>query len=115
MKVRVELDKRRIKNRHGSAIKQVQYTLDSQVQKDSNFYAPRDQGTLQESSVIHSKLGSGEIVWLTPYARRLYYNPQYNFSKVKNPNARGLWFEAAKSNKLSEWLRLADAKFKSIF
>lgn len=30
----------------------------------------------------------------TPYARRLYYHPEYNFSKEENPNAGAGWFDA---------------------
>jgi Minor capsid protein len=78
------------------AFKKGQYMLDNQVLKDSNYYAPQDQRFLIKSSILHSDLGNGKIVWQTPYAKRLYYNPQYNFSKDKNPNARGLWFEYAK-------------------
>jgi len=28
-----------------------------------------------------------------PYARRLYFHPEYNFSKEENPNAGAQWFE----------------------
>ena len=44
-----------------------------------------------------SDFEKGKVIWQTPYARRLFYNPQYNFSKDANPNARGLWAEHAKS------------------
>lgn len=115
MKVTVKLNKRRIMNRYSGSIRETQYRLDSQVQKDSNFYAPRYRGDLQDSSVIHSRLGSGEVVWRTPYARRLYYNPQYNFSKDKNANARGLWFEAAKSFRGRSWIALAQSVFRRNF
>lgn len=28
-----------------------------------------------------------------PYARRLYYHPEYNFQTVNNPNAQGRWLD----------------------
>ena len=28
-----------------------------------------------------------------PYARRLYYHPEYNFHKEENPDAKGRWLE----------------------
>lgn len=28
-----------------------------------------------------------------PYPRRLYFHPEYNFRKDKNPKAGGMWFE----------------------
>lgn len=31
-----------------------------------------------------------------PYARRLYFHPEYNFDKGENPNAGGKWFEPYK-------------------
>lgn len=85
-----------------------QMVLDQQVLKDSNYYIPKDQGYLEQSAILNSKIGEGEIIWRTPYARRLYYNPQYNFSTDRNPNARGLWFEEAKAAKRKEWIDLAE-------
>ena len=29
----------------------------------------------------------------TPYARRLYFHPEYNFNQDKNAHAGGLWFQ----------------------
>lgn len=84
--------------------KQAQARLDQIVLKDSNQFAPMQEGTLITSSLTASKIGQGQLIWDTPYARRLYWNPQYNFSKNVNPNARGLWFEAAKSVYLHKWL-----------
>lgn len=60
---------------------------------------PFDTGKLQESmggidqfregDELHTALGLGD----TPYARRMYFHPEYNFQKVNNPNAQGLWAE----------------------
>lgn len=81
----------------------------SEVLKDSNYYAPQHTGNLIASSERDSDFERGKLVWDTKYARRLYYNPQYNFSKDKNPNARGLWFEAAKSNFFDRWMKVLEA------
>lgn len=58
---------------------------------------PRDTGTLENEGtfVDYTNLNKGtcSIVSSTPYARRLYYHPEYNFSTSENPNARGKWFE----------------------
>lgn len=58
---------------------------------------PRDTGALQNEStfVDYSKSSQGKcsIVSSTPYARRLYYHPEYHFQTAENPNARGKWFE----------------------
>lgn len=57
---------------------------------------PKDKGELERSMFIddtNMRTGRVRIITDTPYARRLYYNPQYNFSTDANPNSRGLWFE----------------------
>lgn len=58
---------------------------------------PRDTGNLQGESFFvdtsQSQSGRVSLVHSTPYARRLYFHPEYNFSKAENPNAKGKWFE----------------------
>ena len=64
--------------------------------KDSQTI-PFDSGVLQNDStyVDFSKAQQGEarIVSDTPYARRLYFHPEYNFNQEHNPHAGGQWFE----------------------
>lgn len=74
------------------------------VLTDSNFYIPKDTGALESSGRVEG--GGKSVSWNTPYAKRLYWNPQFNFSKDANPNARGLWFEEAKQQKIDEWKRM---------
>lgn len=58
---------------------------------------PFDTGNLQNESMFvdYSKASKGivTIVHSTPYARRLYYHPEYNFRTHENPNSKGEWFE----------------------
>lgn len=58
---------------------------------------PFDTGQLQNRStfVDDSKASSGKVLVVsdTPYARRLYFHPEYHFSDKENPNAGGAWFE----------------------
>lgn len=58
---------------------------------------PRDTGNLQNESFFvdynDSRNGKVQLVHSTPYARRMYYHPEYRFQKEENPNAKGLWFE----------------------
>ena len=84
--------------------------LTEQVVKDSNYYIPKDTGNLEGSSLANSDYEAGQAVWATPYARRLYYNPEYNFSTDVNPNASGLWFERAKDERINEWERIVGSK-----
>lgn len=60
---------------------------------------PKDVGTLElsagvidqhfEGEEVHTTLGVGD----TPYARRLYHHPEYNFQQTNNQNAQGKWAE----------------------
>src|SRR5690554_5567507 len=102
-RVTVKTDLKRIAPKISKVVQKAHFTLDQQVLKDSNNYAPMDTGNLINSSINASKIGDGQLIWDTPYAKRLYYNPQYNFSKDKNPNAGGLWFERAKSKHQRDW------------
>ena len=57
---------------------------------------PFDTGNLQNESTFvddsKSKEGKVTIAHNTPYARRMYYHPEYHFQKHENPNARGKWY-----------------------
>lgn len=89
-------------------IGKAQAALDIQVIKDSNFFCPHDQGTLQASALTASNIGQGSLMWATPYARRQYYEAP-NKSHDMNPNARMKWFEEAKAIHLADWLGVAEA------
>ena len=69
---------------------------------------PRDTGTLQnESTFVYTQdiaNGKVQIISSTPYVRRLYYHPEYNFHQSPwvddkgkrhegNANAKGRWLD----------------------
>ena len=58
---------------------------------------PFDTGNLQNESTFvdysESNQGKVSLVSSTPYARRLYYHPEYNFQADENSNAKGNWYE----------------------
>ena len=58
---------------------------------------PRDTGNLQNESTFvdysHAKRGKVSIVSSTPYARRLYFHPEYHFQTFENAFASGKWYE----------------------
>lgn len=86
--------------------KRLQVILTNQVLQDSQKYIPMAEGILMASGNRHTRPEAGQVIWSTVYARRLYYNPQFNFRTDVNPNARGLWFEAAKSRYRNEWVAM---------
>lgn len=58
---------------------------------------PFDTGNLQNESTFADYSGSAngttKIISSTPYARRLYFHPEYNFSTKEHTNAQGKWLE----------------------
>lgn len=58
---------------------------------------PFDTGHLEEDSFFadysDSSKGKATLVTSTPYARRLYFHPEYDFQTDENPNAGGNWYE----------------------
>lgn len=100
-----------IKNEIGQDINKAQAPLDAMILQDSNYFCPLKTGKLQQSAIINSRIGSGELVWRTPYARRQYYEyhkPPYQ----PNPNACGKWVEAAKARWFEKWVRFVNEYIK---
>lgn len=57
---------------------------------------PKDTGEMERSGFVDtSNLDTMQvaIVFDTPYARRLYWHPEYSFRTDKNENAQGLWMQ----------------------
>ena len=77
---------------------------------------PFDTGNLQNDSTFlddsQKEQGRLSVVSATPYARRLYYHPEYNFRSTNNRNAGGKWFEPYISGKKSDFVVNA---FKELF
>lgn len=65
---------------------------------------PMEKGTLSGEAFFcdYSQSGEGTVslVHSTPYARRLYFHPEYNYRKDFHENAKGQWFE--------DWLEEGD-------
>lgn len=81
----------------------VQKFVDSEVIRHMDSYTPFKSGALKSSPQGQSTIGSGKITQQTPYAKRLYYNPQYNFNEA--PRRGGKWFERMKQNHKSDILK----------
>lgn len=76
---------------------------------------PKDTGTLEGdgSFVDKSELMNSiaRIVFDTPYARRLYWHPEYNFRHDKNPNAKGKWMDDYLYGEKKEFIKDTYSKF----
>ena len=94
----IKLNKGVINKLNKAAIVSLEQTADA-IQSDIKQAGimPFDKGTLQNTATFvdydGSSKGEVQIVSSTPYARRLYYHPEYNFNTAENVNASGKWFE----------------------
>lgn len=90
------------------SINSSQEFIDTECLRLSEKFMPFDQHTLIESGTLCTQIGSGEVMWRTPYARRLYFHPEYNFSTEHNPQAGGYWFERMKQQYKDKILKGAE-------
>lgn len=88
-----------------------QTIIDSETLRYSEQFTPRRDGNLIRSGIRNTILGSGEIKYKTPYARRLYFNPQYNF--YEKPQRGAYWFERMKAKYKNIILKTARRGFNS--
>ena len=69
----------------------VQKAVDAAVIRYCSPYVPFEEGILEGSAAVATRLGSGEVSYDTPYARYLYYGEIYgpNIPIVENGNIVG--------------------------
>lgn len=86
---------KKLTDAHIKALEQTAEALHTEVVQAQVM--PYDSGHMQDDATAvdysQAKNGTVSLVTQTPYARRMYYHPEYNFRKDKNPNAQGQWFE----------------------
>lgn len=79
---------------------EVQKYIDSEVIRLSDPYVPFDTGMLKHSAISATVIGSGVVVYNTPYASKQYYG---------NRGVKGLrgprWFERMKADRREDILR----------
>lgn len=97
MKVTSNLDTSKLKQFEDEAMECL--ILTAEALKDNLVVSqtmPFDTGNMQNQQTFvdssEAKSGKVSVVTDTPYARRLYFHPEYNFQKVNNSNAGGMWF-----------------------
>jgi hypothetical protein len=97
MAVRIKFDQTKMTKLAEAQIQALEMTAED-ILSDivASQVVPKDVGTLERSKYVdnsHSKEGKAAVGFNTPYARRLYYHPEYNFRTDKNPNAQGRWMD----------------------
>jgi hypothetical protein len=106
----------------------VQKFVDSEIIRYMVPYTPMRNGLLSKSAVLGTKIGSGRIIYASPYARFQYYgyvmvsrvtgspyarqgeskvktNRMLHYNLKRHPKAQRLWFEVMKQDKKEALLR----------
>ncbi|EPB8219939.1 MAG: hypothetical protein E7J71_06845 [Clostridium perfringens] len=97
-KVTIKLDRTKINtliNARNKALEETTEAILSDIK--TSAVVPKDTGELERSGFVDlSRIDSGvtSIIFDTPYARRLYWHPEYNFRHDKNINAQGKWMQS---------------------
>lgn len=94
---RVELKMSVLAMLDGAQYKALEQTADATLTElRDRQVMPFDTGNLQNDStfVDDSRKDKVSIVSSTPYARRLYFHPEYNYRRGNNASAGGKWFES---------------------
>ena len=93
-----------VKREMREKVDRAQHILDTTIIRDTDPFVPMDTGMLARSVQTASRIGKGEIVYNTPYARKVYYNTHQHISTVHHPQASIMWFHHAKSIHEKRWL-----------
>lgn len=95
-------------------IQDVQAYVDSQVLRLSEPYIPKDTGILKQSGIMNTQIGTGQVKYRTPYARRWYYMParfeQGSGSGMNSIGRGNYWFHRMKREYLQRILQGARKK-----
>lgn len=123
----VRINTQAVSKLNKATIKALKDTADALLTEVTNAgVVPRDKGTLEDGFVDYTKADQGKVslVYSTPYARRLYYNPDgFKFhqsawiTKKKVRGKTGKWLKRrrkkikhdgnpnAKDHWLEDWLK----------
>lgn len=63
------------------------------ISAGSSISSTYENGSVATNSITKERGGRVSITTSSPQARRLYFHPEYNFSKLENPNAGGEWYK----------------------
>ena len=94
----------------------IEKTVDAVLTEIKNKQViPFDTGNLQNESTFadltNSRTGKAKIVSSTPYARRLYFHPEYHFQRQHNARAGSHWFEPWLKGEYKDHAKKIYAKF----
>lgn len=126
---KVKIDRQKIAQLSNAAVKALELTAEdvhTKVVPYIPFDCPTDKekargavgGTLSGEGTFVDKSdvaqGRVRIVSSTPYARRLYYHPEYNFDKGEHPQAQGRWFDTVDSKQVQKIFKFFLKKYGGV-
>ena len=80
----------------------IQKFIDNTVVRYMNPYIPMRTGILAKSVILGSRMGSGELVFVAPYSRKVYYSENMRFSKSRHRLAQAKWVEGMKAARMPQ-------------
>lgn len=118
-KVTIKLDDSKINAIINAKNKALEITTEAILSDiKTSAVVPKDTGELERSGFVDlSRIDDGitSINFDTPYARRLYWHPEYNFRQDKNPNAQGKWMQSYVDGDNTDFVIDTYSKFLKMF
>lgn len=111
---RIEFDVEKLVAKYNNRAKVAQTILDESVLKDTDQYVRYRSGVLARSARTASRIGKGQIIYDTPYAKEVYYNQASRVTRDIHPNATPKWFEASKKKNEKHWLSAVEKILKGV-
>lgn len=113
---KIKLNAPKIKQLDRAAITSLEKTVSALHTEVVNAQVmPFKSGNMQNDNTYedysNSKQGKVSLNTSTPYARRMYFHPEYNFQTTENANARGNWYEPWISGKEKNFCKNAFSQF----
>ena len=109
MTVRINIDPNKVQARvMGVWNDNILGPLSEEILADCNEYCKEDTGALIQSSIIHSQPTKGILKWVTPYAKRQYWDIETS----RTPGRTWKWCETAKKKWKDRWKNLAERWFR---
>lgn len=122
VKIDASLDLGPIKAKYGDAFTiggPIQQFIDSAVLNGVEPYVPMRIGTTTKSGILHSKIGSGKLIWRTPYVRYIWFGKSktgkdLNYSQRRHPLAGKMWAERYKTDHIEELRNMVIRRVKAL-
>jgi hypothetical protein len=115
VKVTIELNNSNISKLIEAQKQAIEMTMEAVLSDiKTSAVTPKHTGELERSGFVDtSQLEKFivSIVYDTPYARRLYWHPEYNFCQNKNKNAQGLWMQSYLDEEKKDFIKDTYIKF----